>query len=171
MGSFFAYPSFQKKYGKYINETDGYQLSSQWQTGLNDVNAVGNIVGALINGYFTPKMGHRKVMLINLVAMTAFIFIIFFAPNLPCLLIGEFLCGIPWGVFTTMGPAYAAEVMPLALRGHLTTYVNLCWAVSASRVDTGENRADIVFRLVNSYPQLFSKVLSTEQMNGMVLHN
>jgi len=100
------------------------------QTGLNDIGAVGNIIGALLNGYFTPKYGHRKVMLINLVAMTAFVFIVFFSPNLPCLLVGEFLCSIPWGVFTTMGPAYAAEVTPLALRGHLTAYVNLCWAVS-----------------------------------------
>lgn len=67
--------------------------------------------------------------MINLVAMTAFIFIVFFAPNLPCLLVGEFLCSIPWGVFTTMGPAYAAEVAPLALRGYLTAFVNLCWAI------------------------------------------
>lgn len=50
---------------------------------LNDIGAVGNIIGALGNGYFTPKYGHRKVMLVNLVAMTAFIFIVFFSPNLP----------------------------------------------------------------------------------------
>jgi SP family general alpha glucoside:H+ symporter-like MFS transporter len=31
--------------------------------------------------------------------------------------------------FATTGPAYAAEVAPLALRGYLTAYVNLCWAV------------------------------------------
>lgn len=28
-----------------------------------------------------------------------------------------------------MGPAYAAEVAPLALRGYLTAFVNLCWAI------------------------------------------
>jgi SP family general alpha glucoside:H+ symporter-like MFS transporter len=50
---------------------------------LNDIGAVGNIIGALGNGYFTPKYGHRKVMLVNLVAMTGFIFIVFFSPNLP----------------------------------------------------------------------------------------
>lgn len=63
MGSFFGYPSFRRKYGTYIDETNGYQISSQWQTGLNDIGAVGNIIGALMNGYFTPKYGHRKVML------------------------------------------------------------------------------------------------------------
>lgn len=38
------------------------------------------------------------------------------------------LCGLPWGVFATLGPAYASEVCPTNLRGYLTTYVNLCWA-------------------------------------------
>jgi len=129
LGSFFGYPSFRRQFGTYIDETNGYQLSSKWQTGLNDAVAVGNIIGALLNGYYTPKYGHRKVMMINLVAMTAAIFVVFFAPNLPCLLVGELLCGIPWGVFTTMGPAYAAECTPLALRGYLTAFVNLCWAI------------------------------------------
>lgn len=32
--------------------------------------------------------------MVNLVAMGAFIFIVFFAPNLPALLVGEFLCSV-----------------------------------------------------------------------------
>lgn len=38
-------------------------------------------------------------------------------------------CGLTWGVFATTGPAYASEVCPLQLRGYLTCYVNLCWAI------------------------------------------
>lgn len=129
IGSFFGFPSFQRKYGSYTGPTNGYQLSGPWQTGLNDTGAIGNIIGAMLNGYFTPKYGHRKVMAINLVVMIAFVFMTFFAPNITVLLIGEFFCAIPWGVFTTSGPAYAAEVCPLALRGYLTNYVNLCWAI------------------------------------------
>jgi MFS transporter, SP family, general alpha glucoside:H+ symporter len=129
IGSFFAYPAFQEKYGFYSGPKNGYQLTSAWQTGLQDGGAIGNIIGALLNGYFAPKYGHRKVMLVNLAAMTAFIFIVFFAPNIQVLWVGEFLCSIPWGVFTTMGPSYAAEVCPLALRGYLAAYVNLCWAI------------------------------------------
>lgn len=41
LGSFFGYPSFRRKYGTFINEESGYQLSAQWQTGLNDTGAVG----------------------------------------------------------------------------------------------------------------------------------
>ncbi|CZS92793.1 probable alpha-glucoside transport protein [Rhynchosporium agropyri] len=129
ISSFFAYPSFKQKYGTYSGPKYGYQLSAPWQTGLQDIQAVGNIIGALGNGYFTHKYGHRMVMMVSLVMMTGFIFITFFAPNVECLLVGAFLCSIPWGTFATMGPAYAMEVCPLVLRGYLAAFVNLCWAI------------------------------------------
>ena len=68
-------------------------------------------------------------MLVALFSMGCFIFIPFFAKNLPMLLVGEILQGIPWGVFQTMTTAYASEVAPVALRAYLTTYVNLCWVM------------------------------------------
>jgi SP family general alpha glucoside:H+ symporter-like MFS transporter len=129
LGSFIGYPAFRNKYGVYLNEESGYQISAKWQTGLNDIAAVGNIIGALMNGYFTAKYGHRRVMMATLVALSAMIFIVFFAPTIEVLLVGTFFCNIPWGFFATTGPAYAAEVAPLALRGYLTAYVNLCWAM------------------------------------------
>lgn len=61
--------------------------------------------------------------------MTLFIFVSFFAVRIEMLLIGQMLCGLTWGVYATTGPAYASEVCPLALRGYLTVYVNLCWAM------------------------------------------
>lgn len=61
--------------------------------------------------------------------MTGFIFISFFAVRVEMLLVGQMLCGLTWGVYATTGPAYASEVCPLALRGYLTVYINLCWAM------------------------------------------
>ena len=61
--------------------------------------------------------------------MNAFIFIVFFASSAPVLLVGQILCGFSWGVFAIVGPSYASEVCPTNLRGYLTTYVNLCWAI------------------------------------------
>jgi SP family general alpha glucoside:H+ symporter-like MFS transporter len=129
LGSFMGYPAFRQKYGEFHSDQHGYQISAPWQAGLNDISAIGNIIGALLNGYLTAKWGHRKVLMSSLVALTACIFIVFFAPNIEVFLVGEFLCNIPWGVFATSGPSYAAEVAPLALRGYLTAYVNLCWAI------------------------------------------
>jgi SP family general alpha glucoside:H+ symporter-like MFS transporter len=34
---------------------------------------------------------------------------------------------LPRGVFQTITPSYAAEVVPMDLRPYLTSYVNLCW--------------------------------------------
>lgn len=57
LGNFIGYPAFRSKYGTYIDETKGYQVSSAWQAGLTDIGSIGNIIGALLNGYFTPKVG------------------------------------------------------------------------------------------------------------------
>lgn len=61
--------------------------------------------------------------------LAAFISLFFTAQNVQTLLAGEILCGIPWGVFQTLTITYASEVCPVALRGYLTTYVNLCWGL------------------------------------------
>lgn len=128
MYSFWAQPAFSRKYGDYDAATDNYQISPSWQNGLGNAVSVGTIVGAFANGYFTHRFGYRPVLLVSLVAICGFVFIPFFAPNAPTLLVGQFLCGIPWGAFATMAPAYASEVCPTSLRGYLTVYVNLCWA-------------------------------------------
>ncbi|CAK7199135.1 hypothetical protein SEUCBS139899_001807 [Sporothrix eucalyptigena] len=129
MGNFFGYPQFQKKYGQDYGGTIGWQVSAPWQSGLNMASTVGCIFGGLMNGQMCAKFGYRKVMVVALIFMTAFIFIVFFASSAPVLLVGEILCGFSWGVFATVGPAYASEVTPTQLRAYLTTYVNLCWAI------------------------------------------
>ncbi|PMD17116.1 putative sugar transporter [Hyaloscypha hepaticicola] len=129
IGNFFGYPEFQKKYGHDYGGTAGYQVSAPWQTGLGMASTVGAIFGGIMNGQLCAKYGYRWVMIIALGFMAAFIFIIFFAQSLPVLLVGEILCGFSWGVFATVGPAYASEVCPTNLRGYLTTFVNLCWAI------------------------------------------
>ncbi|KAI4713142.1 hypothetical protein J4E89_002121 [Alternaria sp. Ai002NY15] len=128
MSSFFAQPSFSRKYGEFNQRTQTYEITASWQNGLSNAVSVGTIIGAFANGYFIHRFGYRPVLLVSLASICALIFISFFAPNAPVLLVGQFLCGIPWGVFATMAPAYASEVCPLALRGYLTVYVNLCWA-------------------------------------------
>lgn len=82
-----------------------------------------------MNGYLASKFGYRVVMIVALAFLNAFLFIVFFANTATVLLIGEIFCGFSWGVFATIGPAYASEVCPTNLRGYLTIYVNMCWAI------------------------------------------
>lgn len=127
LSTFFAYPSFQRKYGEKFD--DGYQIPSRWQAALANSTTVGVVVGLLGIGWMVDRFGYKRVSLVSYVVMAAFIFIPFFASNVKVLLAGEILCGIPWGVFNILGPAYASEVMPVVLRGYLTSYVNLCWII------------------------------------------
>lgn len=127
ISSFFAYPSFQKVYG-HPTGTGSYELAGNWQVGLGCASSAGTIFGVFANGYLTEKFGHRKVIMVSLIFMGAFIFVTFFAKTVQVLLVGQILCGLTWGVFATMGPSYSSEIMPLSLRGYLSAYVNLCWA-------------------------------------------
>ncbi|EGV63773.1 hypothetical protein PSN45_004156 [Yamadazyma tenuis] len=128
ISSFYGYPSFQRKYGEPVGD-GSYQLSGKWQSALGAASSVGTIFGVFANGFLIERFGHRMVIMASLVVMSAFIFIPFFAPSVGILVFGQVMCGLPWGIFATMGPTYSSEVCPMALRGHLTAYVNMCWAI------------------------------------------
>ncbi|KAG2172578.1 hypothetical protein INT44_002593 [Umbelopsis vinacea] len=128
LGSFYAYPAFQEKYGQPV-ASGGYAIPASWQTALGMGTNIGVLIGVFFNGFLTERLGYKRMMLYSLAAISACIFIPFFSPNAPALLIGQIMCGIPWGVFSTLAPAYASEVCPVVLRGYLTTYVNLCWVI------------------------------------------
>ena len=126
-------------------------IPARWKSGLSDGQQVGEILGLAICGLISERLGYRRTMLIALTLITGFIFILFFSPNVQVLLVGEILCGIPWGydssfisfppydghhegvadrtdsIFQTITTAYASEVAPVVLRPYLTTYVNMCW--------------------------------------------
>jgi MFS transporter, SP family, general alpha glucoside:H+ symporter len=133
IGNFYAYPTFQKKYGTFVGVTDhnpsGFQLSAAWQAGLGNASGVGAFFGVLANGYLVALFGQKRVLLCSLVLLSCLIFITFFAPNIEVLTVGELLCGLPWGVFATTAPAYASEVLPLSLRVYLTSYTNMCFII------------------------------------------
>jgi len=101
VGSLYAQPAFQKQYGNPYQ--GGYQLSASWQVALGLSSTIGIIVGIFMNGWFTEKFGFRKVLLVSYVLITAFISIPFTAKSVEVLFGGEVLCGVPWGVFATLG--------------------------------------------------------------------
>ncbi|KAJ6437743.1 Maltose permease MAL31 [Purpureocillium lavendulum] len=128
LGSFYAYPEFNKKFGT-LQPDGSYGLTAAWQAGLSNAVAAGQILGLFANGIIAERYGYKKTMLGSLSLVLAFIFITFFAQNLPTLLVGEMLLGIPLGAFQTLTVTYASEVCPVVLRCYLTTYVNLCWVL------------------------------------------
>ncbi|KAL1858065.1 hypothetical protein VTK73DRAFT_7970 [Phialemonium thermophilum] len=127
LGNLYATDQFQRDFG-YLFEGQ-YIISAPWQTALSMGNPIGQVVGALVAGYPMDLFG-RKWTFITCVALTGcLVFIQFFARSLAVLLVGELLGGLVLGCYVVIAPAYASEVCPMALRGHLTSYVNLCFVI------------------------------------------
>ncbi|GAB1201359.1 hypothetical protein APSETT444_010751 [Aspergillus pseudonomiae] len=145
IGSFLAFPAFNEKYGGLMSDGN-YGLEAKWQAGVNNAMACGQIIGLFLNGLVSERFGYRKTLMACLAATVGFVFILFFAPNIQTLVVGELFMGIPLGVYQTLVVTYASEVCPIALRAYLTTYVNLCWVLGqllASGVLKGlANRTD-----------------------------
>lgn len=129
IGSLFGFPAFRQRFGIEVGSSGTYQVEAKWQTALGLASPLGNVVGIFINGVLTERYGHKKTLLGTITWLTGCIFIAFFAPTVEVLFVGELLCGLAWGVFTTMGPAYASEVAPVILRAYLQTFVVLCWGI------------------------------------------
>lgn len=127
IGNLYSTDQFARDFGyEYKGE---YIITAAWQSGLSMGNPVGQVIGALFAAYPMDYFG-RKITFAACVVMTAgLIFIQFFARSLPVLLAGELLGGLVLGMYVVIAPAYASEVCPMALRGHLTSYVNLCFVM------------------------------------------
>ncbi|KAL1585401.1 hypothetical protein WHR41_05613 [Cladosporium halotolerans] len=131
LSNFFAYPSFLIRYGNWVGITPetptGYQLTAEWQAGLSQGGGTGSIIGCLLAGILVSKYGSRKTVMGALIALSLAVFVVFFAPSLPVLVVGEILCGLPWGILATTAPAYASEVLPTCLRTYMTSFTNMCF--------------------------------------------
>ncbi|PVI07346.1 general substrate transporter [Periconia macrospinosa] len=119
--------------------TGKWSVPANWQSALSNGARAGEVIGLFINGFVSERYGYRKTLIGALISMIAFIFILFFAPNVQTLVVGEVFCGIPWGMFQTLTTQYASEVSPVQLRPILTTFVNMCW-VMGQFIAAGVNR-------------------------------
>ncbi|EXJ57714.1 uncharacterized protein A1O5_12504 [Cladophialophora psammophila CBS 110553] len=131
--NFYAYPTFQRKYGEFVGVTEqtksGYQLSATWMAAIGTASGVGAVLGTVLNGYLVDRFGQKRVLLGALCVLSCLIFMTFFAPNIQVLMIGQFLCGFPWGIFATVAPSYSSEVLPMALRAYLSSFTNMSFII------------------------------------------
>jgi len=127
LGNLYATPQFQKDFGYLFD--DNYIISAPWQTGLSMGNPAGQVIGALFAGYPMERYGRKITFGVCVILTAGLIFVQFFARSLEVLLAGELLGGLVLGCYAVIAPAYASEVCPLALRGVVTSYVNLCFVM------------------------------------------
>ncbi|KAL5042400.1 hypothetical protein BDW71DRAFT_216998 [Aspergillus fruticulosus] len=127
IGNFYAYPGFKEQFGQQYAHR--YEVPEKWQSALGAGGNAGCIIGAFLNGYLVKHYGFKKVFMGGLLCMCGFIFVSFFGKSVGVQVAGQVLCGIPWGMFATIGPAYSSELLPMALRSYLTAYTNMCFAI------------------------------------------
>ncbi|GFZ47582.1 hypothetical protein JCM24511_05326 [Saitozyma sp. JCM 24511] len=127
-GNFVALPAFAEKYGVYV-EGSGYTIPTRWQSALFQSGQCGAFVGVFLAGPITNRLGYRWTTILALMLMNATIFISFFADSLTVLVIGQAFEGVPWGLFIANSPAYASEIVPLALRGACTATLQMSWSI------------------------------------------
>lgn len=119
-------PQFRQDYGKPFGKQ--YTISPLWQLGLAGGTLFGLLFGGVAAGITSKRYGRKICMFIAYMFSIAGVFLQYFSPgNLPLLLGGKILTGIPLGVFITIAPPYCAEIAPLALRGAVTAAVN--WSI------------------------------------------
>lgn len=143
LGQLFATPRFQHDFGYKFEGK--WIIAAPWQTGLLMGSPIGQVVGAFAASYPMEYFGRKKTFGACVILTAAFVFIQFFARSLPVLVVGELLGGLVLGTYAVIAPAYASEVCPIALRGVLTSYVNLCFVMGqlvANGIIAGTQRLD-----------------------------
>jgi SP family general alpha glucoside:H+ symporter-like MFS transporter len=129
-GNFVAQTAFQKRYGVPV-QGGGYAIPTRWQSALFQSGQCGAFVGVFLAGPITNRLGYRWTTIFALMLMNATIFISFFADSLTLLVVGQALEGVPWGFFIANSPAYASEIVPLALRGACTATLQMSWSIGS----------------------------------------
>lgn len=81
-GAFLGLPAYRERYGEYVNEAAGYQLTPAWQAGLGQCSGVAAIISIFVTAWFQQRYGYRVVIQTGLVLMIAAIFVVFFAKNI-----------------------------------------------------------------------------------------
>ncbi|KAM0272829.1 hypothetical protein ACHAQH_008588 [Verticillium albo-atrum] len=182
LGNLYGNAHFNEFFGKYHEASEKYVISAAWQSGLSNGARAGEVFGLIIAGWMTDRWGYRYTTMANLVAMIAFIFILFFAPNVQVLVVGQILCGIPWGAFQSVTPAYASEVAPVILRPFCTTFINACWVIgqllssgvcraTINRPDNWSWRIPYAVQWVWPVPILLGLIFAPESPWWLVRHN
>lgn len=143
LGNLYSTPQFQRDFGyKYRGE---YIIDAAWQTGLSMGSPVGQVVGALFAAFPMERYGRKNTYAVCVILVAGLVFIQFFARDIRLLLAGELIAGLVLGMFVVIAPTYASEVCPVSIRGHLSSYVNLCFVVGqllANGVTAGTQKRD-----------------------------
>jgi MFS transporter, SHS family, lactate transporter len=115
-------------------------LERQWHFGpsqrsvLTAISMIGAIVGGLIIGFLSDRIGRRRAMIIALLGGILVVPLWVYSPSTALLMLGAFLVQFTvqgaWGII----PAHLSELSPDSVRGFLPGFAYQCGVLVASSV-------------------------------------
>lgn len=111
--------------GALLFVTDDFALSPFLQGVVVSFLLVGAVVGALVGGPLSDRIGRRRLMLAAAVVFVLGAVAAALAPNAAVLVLARFVLGLGVGVGSLVVPLYISEMAPAEVRGALVTLNNL----------------------------------------------
>ena len=131
VNNFLGLPEFKQHYGVNTGADKGYVIPYRWSSSLSVSGQLGALVGVMLAGPITSRIGYRWTTIGGLMLLNAFIFIFYFAKTLGVIFAAQILEGIPWGLFIANAPAYCSEIVPIKLRAPATQMLQMFWAIGS----------------------------------------
>lgn len=131
--SFFSYGPFQDEYGQEYGLLSIKLIHPSWQSVITVAAAIGQLLGLWVAPILLNVIGYRFCTAIGLFCVGIFLQLGFWSSSmkyeLPAFFCGEFVLGIPWGLFQAITLPYASDITPLKLKAPATTMINIFWLV------------------------------------------
>lgn len=96
---------------------DQYSLGNGMTQAMATVVVVGEILGAIVGGWFANRVGRKKAMVTVAASYAVFAVFSAVAPTVWLLLVARFLLGLTVGVSVVVVPVFVAESAPAKSRG------------------------------------------------------
>ncbi|CAK7203089.1 hypothetical protein SEUCBS139899_005818 [Sporothrix eucalyptigena] len=101
-----------------------YVVSANWQLSWSAALIAGLIIGATATGFLVTRIGRQYTLGIFYVISIGGIALEYYSTTTAMFFGGKLLVATPMGAYTSLAPAYAAEMAPLVIRGGVIAGMN-----------------------------------------------
>lgn len=89
--SFYGQTQFKERFGTVDNGV--LEISAEWQTGIQQAMAVGELIGLAVAGFLADRFGWKPILSGMMVWLTGSLFLFAFAENLGMMVAAMVFCG------------------------------------------------------------------------------
>lgn len=133
---------------------------------ISGILSLGLIVGGLVAGSAEGRVGRKQVLLAGLAFTTIASLAAAAAPNLLCMIVFRFACGLGIGPILASTAPLATEISPMEQRGFIVSVANSFWTVGLIFNATG---AFFVFEVYQASWRIYMIITTLPSIIGGIL--